>query len=205
VTFAILIAALGAALVGNGLPDTSGAATPTASRPPVSATASPTPGLPFEIETVPAHGFPQGWWRITATDGSFRLVGPGPGELEANRRFWEMDVHGSLDPRCFMYLFDVGPVGERSAYVKQRLNAWADGFIAHDEPVPIRSGSAVGWRTHVTTRKGQPYGQLEVFYNDGWEFDIGYRQVNFTAETARLGDRFLGSFEAPVPRVGNGS
>ena len=40
---------------------------------------------------------------------------------------------------------------------------------------------------------------------DGWEFDIGYQQVNFTAETARLGTRFLDSFEAPAPRVGNRS
>ena len=71
--------------------------------------------------------------------------------------------------------------------------------------MPVRSGEAVGWRTHITTRKGQPYGELEVFYVDGWEFDIGYQQVNFTAETARLGTRFLDSFEAPAPRVGNRS
>jgi hypothetical protein len=202
VSLAILAAGVGVALVGSEEPTLNADAPRTPSPP---AGVSPEPDLPFEIETVPAHGFPSGWWRITATDGSFTLVGPGPGELETNHRSWQMDVHGSLDPECFMYLFEVGPIGQPSAYVKGRLDSWAKHFIASDEPVAIRSGSAVGWRAHITTRRGQPYGAIEVLYVDGWEFDIGYRQLNFTAETARLGARFLDSFEAPAPRVGNRS
>ena len=203
VAFALIAVAIGSALIdGYSRPATSGAPSSTQIPEP---RASPSPEPPFVLNTVPADGFPLGWWRITAADRSFTLVGPGPAELEPNRRFWEMDVHGSLDPRCFMYLFEAGPVTHPATAMKARLLSWAKRFIAFDEPVPVRSGDAVGWRTHITTRKGQPYGELEVVYVDGWGFDIGYQQVNFTAETARLGTRFLDSFEAPAPRVGNRS
>jgi len=103
-----------------------------------------------------------------------------------------------------MYLFEAGPVTHPATAMKARLVSWAKRFIAFDEPVPIRSGDAVGRRTHITTRKGQPYGELEVFYVDGWEFDIGYQQVNFTAETARLGTRSSTRSRPRLPVSGTG-
>ena len=184
----------------------SDAETSSAASTPVATSPAQPRHAPFELATVPAAGFPIGWWRITATDGSFTLVGPGPGELEPDHRFWEMDVHGSLDPRCFMYLFELGPVADADRSARARLLSWAERFIAHGDLDAIRLGSAVGWRTEITTRKGKPYGELEVLYANGWEYDIGYRVVNDEGgEATRLGGRFLDSFSAPAIHVGNQS
>jgi hypothetical protein len=159
---------------------------------------SPSPAPPFALTTVPADGFPTGWWAITADDGAFAVVGPGPGELEPYHRVWQMDLHGSLDPRCFMYLIAVGSMPRARHATRADLLDWADRFVAHAAVVPIRSGSAVGWRTPITSRKGVPYGEIRVLYEDGWLFEIGYQMVNETRESARLGRRFLDSFRAPA-------
>jgi hypothetical protein len=119
---------------------------------------------------------------------------------------WQVDVHGSLDPRCFMYLTYVGDVPHARQALRADIVSWAERSGAPGAVVPLRSGSAVGWRTQITTRKGVPFGELQILYHDGWEYELGYRLVNFgVAKTTRLGDRFLDSFIAPATHVGNQS
>jgi hypothetical protein len=161
--------------------------------------------IPPSVQLSPADGFPDHWVAVTATDGSFTVISPGPGTMsDDGSGLYRLDQHDWQAASCVLYLEWVGPELHPSAYTSGQLLDWTGRMTdPHGALTPVSSGSATGWRTGLSYENGlYPVGAFQVLYARGWEYSMGCDLPMTPDKTDdRLVRRYLDSFQAPASLV----
>jgi hypothetical protein len=160
---------------------------------------------PPAVQIFVATGFPDAWVNVLASDGSFGVTAPGPGTLSQVGGVWSLDVHGWTSGSCAFYIDWAGPETDPRGYTHDRLNEWVSKMSdPHDPPVPVRAGTAIGWRTRMSYEDGDyPVGWFQVLYAEGWEYSMGCGLgMTHPRSAERLTQRFLNSFRTTRPHDG---
>lgn len=157
------LASFGAGVLGalDVLDPEDGTSAPTTASATVLPTATPSivPGpddAPFSIVDLgPAGGsMPVGWRRYAASDGSFRVAGPGPVSMTATDDGW-MIAFARRDVTPVIHIAVAEEIAPALAvpYTRHVVRRWVGERRFLDGPDRVRMGVAVGWQARAADER----------------------------------------------------